>query len=76
MRSKDVSLTVLSKVQLVWGKEDKPENYNTVLYVLEPVGEQTTLTITQDTIATEKEKEHSAKNWDMVLDGMKELLEA
>lgn len=57
------------------GKEDKPENYNTVSYMLEEDGAGTKLTITQDNIATEEEKEHSSQNWTMVLGAIKKLLE-
>ncbi len=57
------------------GKPDKPENYNTVAYELTPEGKNTKLTITQDNIATETEREHSEKNWTMVLDSLKALLQ-
>lgn len=57
------------------GKEDKPENYNNVLYELEPLGEQTKVTIAQDNIDTEEQVQHMNQNWSMVLDGMKKLLE-
>jgi uncharacterized protein YndB with AHSA1/START domain len=55
--------------------EDIPENYKTVSYVLELEGDDTTLTITQENNPTEESKEHSEKNWTMVLDTMKKLLE-
>lgn len=58
------------------GKEDKPENYATVTYELAPKGDTTTLTLRQDNNETEASKEHSEKNWTMVLDGMKKLLES
>jgi uncharacterized protein YndB with AHSA1/START domain len=58
------------------GKEDLPENYNKVTYELEDLGEdQTKLTITQDNVATEQEREHSEKNWGMVLETLKKMLE-
>ena len=57
------------------GTEDKPENYATVGYYLEPTENGTKLTITQDNIKTEEAKEHSISNWNMVLDTMKKILE-
>lgn len=57
------------------GKEDKPENYNTVTYELAEKKGKTTLTITQDNNPTQESADHSASNWGMVLEGMKKLLE-
>jgi uncharacterized protein YndB with AHSA1/START domain len=57
------------------GTEDAPENYANITYKLSPNGDGTTLTVTQDNIKSEEAKEHSGKNWEMVLNGMKEMLE-
>lgn len=57
------------------GVPDLPENYHTVTYTLVDKGDSTEVTITQDNNATEEEKAHSEKNWQTVLDGMKNLLE-
>jgi uncharacterized protein YndB with AHSA1/START domain len=57
------------------GKEDKPENYQTISYALSGTGDTTTLTVTQEGIDSKEEKEHSEKNWQGVLDGLKKLLE-
>jgi uncharacterized protein YndB with AHSA1/START domain len=57
------------------GKEDKPENYANVIYEVTPQNGSTTVTISQDNIDDEKGVEHMKKNWGMVLDGMKKLLE-
>ena len=57
------------------GKEDKQENYHNVIYELETGGEQTIITLTQDNVTNEKELEHVHGNWDMILEGMKKLLE-
>lgn len=57
------------------GLKDAPENYNTVSYKLEEKDGITTVTITQDNIASEESKKHSEKNWQTVLQGMKKLLE-
>ncbi len=58
------------------GVPDTPENYHTVTYTLSHRGESTEVTITQDNNATEEEKAHSEKNWETVLQGMKNLLES
>lgn len=57
------------------GVPDSPENYHTVTYTLSAHDDSTEVTITQDNNATEQEKAHSEKNWEMVLAGMKKLLE-
>lgn len=57
------------------GLADVPENYKTVRYELSPVGEATKLTLTQDNNASQEEASHSEQNWNMVLAGIKKLLE-
>jgi len=57
------------------GLPDAPENYKTVRYELSPENGRTRLTITQDNNANQEEADHSAQNWNTVLDGMKKLLE-
>jgi uncharacterized protein YndB with AHSA1/START domain len=57
------------------GLEDKPENYANITYELQEEVGKTMLSITQDNIANEKAREHSAQNWQYVLNSMKELLE-
>ncbi len=57
------------------GLADIPENYNTVSYELTAAGSGTQLTLTQDNNATQEDADHSAQNWNMVLDGLKKLLE-
>jgi uncharacterized protein YndB with AHSA1/START domain len=56
------------------GKEDKPENYNLVTYILLLQGDRTIITPTQDNVSTEKE--HSTKNWKTVLEKIKEIVES
>jgi uncharacterized protein YndB with AHSA1/START domain len=59
------------------GLPDKPENYHTVTIDLVKQGEQKTLvTLTQDNNPTDEENKHSEKNWAMMLDGLKKLLES
>lgn len=57
------------------GKEDKPENYNLVTYELEEKEGKTIVTITQDNVQSEKEKEHVTANWKSVLKKLKEVVE-
>jgi uncharacterized protein YndB with AHSA1/START domain len=58
------------------GKEDKPENYNLVTYKLSDDGGKTMVTLTQDNVQSEKEKEHVTQNWNMVLKKLKEVVES
>ena len=57
------------------GKEDKPENYNNVIYELQPQNGKTMITISQDNIDTGEQLKHMEQNWALVLDSMKKLLE-
>lgn len=57
------------------GKEDKPENYNDVIYELRPDGDKTIITIVQDNIDDHASVKHMEENWSLVLRGMKKLLE-
>ncbi|RCH56185.1 SRPBCC domain-containing protein [Mucilaginibacter hurinus] len=57
------------------GTEDKPENYHNVSYNLEEANGITTLTITQDGVKDQAQKEHSEENWQGVMGGLKKLLE-
>ena len=57
------------------GTPDEVENYFTVTYELEPQGEETILTVTQSGLMSEETKDHSDKNWEMVLQKLKDLLE-
>ena len=57
------------------GLPDVPENYHTVGITLSEKGTQTFLSLSQDNNSTEKSREHSEKNWTMMLEGLKKLLE-
>jgi len=57
------------------GLPDTPENYKTVRYELDPDGDRTKLTITQDNNSSQDEAKESEQNWNMVLDGIKKLVE-
>jgi uncharacterized protein YndB with AHSA1/START domain len=58
------------------GKEDSPENYHTVTYTLDPHGDSTTVTLTQDNNESDEDAKHSADNWMLMLAGLKKVVEA
>ncbi len=57
------------------GLPDRPENYHTVTIDLSSEGNQTQVSLTQDHNASEEERDHSQKNWEMMLVSLKKLLE-
>jgi uncharacterized protein YndB with AHSA1/START domain len=57
------------------GKENKPENYNNVLYELNPEADSTLLTIVQDNIPDDAGVQHMNENWGKVLEGIKRVVE-
>ena len=57
------------------GVPDSPENYHTLTYEVSPRDGVTDVTIVQDNNGSEKERSESEQNWNMVLSGMKKLLE-
>jgi uncharacterized protein YndB with AHSA1/START domain len=56
------------------GTPDLPENYANVTYTLVPDRNRTVLTIEQDNCKTPESRDHSAKNWGMILEGIQKLL--
>jgi uncharacterized protein YndB with AHSA1/START domain len=54
---------------------DRPENYHTVTYELEPDGAATRVTLAQENLGGAT-AEQSKKNWQPVLDGLKKIAEA
>lgn len=58
------------------GEDDVPENYHTVLYELEQNGEKTHVSLTQDNNSSAEGAEHSSGNWEKMLAGLKEVVEA
>jgi len=57
------------------GEPDLPENYHTVTIELADEGGATNVTLTQNHNPTEEVREHSEKNWKMMLDGLKKFIE-
>ena len=57
------------------GLEDIPENYHIVTIELAEKDDQTLVSLTQDNNANKQAKDHSEKNWAMMLDNLRKLLE-
>ncbi len=57
------------------GVPDLPENYHTVTYLLREQDGGTEVRLLQDRNASEKEKQESEQNWNMMLSALKALLE-
>jgi uncharacterized protein YndB with AHSA1/START domain len=57
------------------GQPDEPQNYHTVRYELDEHDGHTHVSLTQDNNGSPDEAEHSAKNWSMMLDGLKKVVE-
>ena len=57
------------------GKPDKPENYHTVTIDLSGSGDETEVSLSQDNNADENARRESEKNWNSMLQGLKEYVE-
>jgi uncharacterized protein YndB with AHSA1/START domain len=57
------------------GREDRPENYHTLLYELEERGGRTHVALSQDNNPSEEAAEHSRANWEKMLEGLKQVVE-
>ncbi len=58
------------------GMADSPENYHTVTIEIGDDGSTTTVHLSQDNNETPEAREHSAANWQSMLDGLKDVVEA
>jgi uncharacterized protein YndB with AHSA1/START domain len=58
------------------GLPDMPENYHTVTIELSGERTQTLVSLSQDNNSTEQAREHTSRNWSMILEGLKKLLES
>ena len=52
------------------------ENYHRVVYELQEQGDRVHLALRQDNNGSEEEAQHSSQNWQLMLDGMKKLVES
>lgn len=57
------------------GTEDLPENYSVITLQLKEEGAVTILSLSHQNYATEENRDHSDKSWEMVLNSIKELVE-
>jgi uncharacterized protein YndB with AHSA1/START domain len=57
------------------GRPDTPENHQMITIELSSQGTGTLLSLSQDNNASEQAREHSEKNWGMMLTSLKKLLE-
>jgi uncharacterized protein YndB with AHSA1/START domain len=57
------------------GQPDVPENYHTLTYRLEPHGNSTLLSLSQDNNADADEAEHSRANWEQALSALRAHVE-
>lgn len=57
------------------GLPDTPENYHTVTIELSDSDGATRISLAQDNNPSDEAREHSEKNWAMMLDSLKKLLE-
>jgi uncharacterized protein YndB with AHSA1/START domain len=57
------------------GDADVPENYHTVRYELVATGNGTTLTLTQDGSTSEEQAHQFSRNWQGMLDGLRQVVE-
>ena len=57
------------------GQDDVPENYHRVSYDLVQESDVTHLTLNQDGNGSQQEAEHSARNWQLMLAGLKKVVE-
>lgn len=72
-RERRLKLTHFSPMS---GDEDVPENYHTLVYELEEGDGKTHVSLSQDNNKSEEAAEHSRANWDKMLSGLKEVVEA
>lgn len=58
------------------GRQDIPENYHTVTWTLEADGDSTRVRLSQDNNPTEDAAAHSSKNWQSMLDVLRDVVQA
>ncbi len=57
------------------GLPDEPQNYHTVTIEISGQGALTHVSLSQDGSGSAEERDHSAKNWAAMLQGLKDLVE-
>lgn len=69
------SRLVLTHFSPLMGGDDVPENYHTVRYELSDSGVGTSLSLTQDNNSSEEQAAQFSRNWQGMLDGLKQVVE-
>lgn len=75
LKYKPYDLIEYSHFSPISGLPDKPENYHKVKIELSRKGNLTIVSLSQDNNLTEDEREHSEKNWKLMLEGLKKFVE-
>ena len=75
LKLKQNSLIQYSHFSPLSGEADLPQNYHTVTIKLTQDKLRTIVSLSQDNNPTKKAREHSEKNWKIMLEGLKKLLE-
>jgi uncharacterized protein YndB with AHSA1/START domain len=75
LRKEANKLLVYSYWSSMRGQPDTPENYMNITYRLAEKDGGTHLSLVQDNVSSEKERQHSEQNWNVVLGNLKKLLE-
>ena len=75
LRVKPNRLLEYSHFSPLSGLPDVPENYHTVRIELSTKGKETIVSLTQDNNPNEQAREHSTKNWQMMLATLKKVVE-
>ena len=57
------------------GEKDSPENYHTLVYELKENDGTTHISLSQDNNRSEEAAEHSRRNWEKMLSGLKGVVE-
>ena len=60
---------------LTAGLEDNPDNYALITYQLKDKGPNTTLTVIQEGFRNQEAYEHSVGGWNLILEGLKDVVE-
>jgi uncharacterized protein YndB with AHSA1/START domain len=76
LKLKQNNLIQYSHFSPLSGELDLPENYHTVTIRLTRDELKTIVSLSQDNNATEDSRKHSEKNWKIMLEGLKRLLES
>ncbi|HSB65914.1 MAG TPA: SRPBCC domain-containing protein [Anaerolineales bacterium] len=75
LRLVPIQLIQYSHYSPLSGVPDKPENYHLVTVELSCDGKNTHVRLVQDNNTSEEERQHSEKNWEMMLENLKKYLE-